>query len=631
MATFSGELGVARYRAGAQRSSASVKAVYDVRDPHYRAGEVPGTVGSLGKMEEPRISGAQDGRDGDEANLGEYQDLYLTKACMRCHLWSFGDNKFPADFRSSGCTACHMNYADDGLSQSADPTVSKDTPAHPIRHELTQAITTAQCMHCHYRGGRIGPSYMGFREGGGAGLDPPHVGTTGVAMHGHDADYYIADEDTRNDHDETPPDVHFQAGMDCVDCHTSHDVHGDGHLYTDTNLAVEVRCETCHGSADSLSDMKTRLGNPMKNLSQDGQGAIWLTTKLKGLKLRVPQIKPAIDAATPSSYLHRSMGRNEDGFSHLDTMSCDACHSAWVPTCYGCHVDVDMQQTQRSLISGNATPGRIAGSRRWVATDDLILMFSTDGRITPSMPAERMFMSVKNGAGETIVEKKVRTTREGHVGHGHRAFHPHTTQRWSPFMRCDRCHTVAGDPDNAALLDVVMGFGSDRYLETDGAGTTYRLDQIQTQDHEPTVAVGHDEPQVSGPLTPEVVARMRAVVVERPECPTPGDVAVPWSIIQDTIITPSCSGARCHSAADQAGGLDLSPEAAPASLVNQPSKDQEGAVFVVPGDPSSSYVINKIVETAPRTGQRMPTTGDALIDCQIQMIRGWITAGARGD
>jgi hypothetical protein len=632
MATFSGELGVARYRAGAQRSGASVKGIYDARDPSFRVGEVPGTVGSLAKMEEPRLAGAPvNGEHPPVGELWEYQDLYLTKACMRCHLWSFGDNKFPGDFRSSGCTACHMNYSNDGLSQSADPTAVHDTPAHPKRHELTTAVTTEQCMHCHYRGGRIGPSFIGMREGAGAGLDPPNVATSGEALHGHDADYYIVDEDTTNDHDETPPDVHFQAGMDCIDCHTSHDLHGDGHLYSDSNLAVEVRCQTCHGTADAPSDLKTRLGNPMKSLSQDDTGEIWLTTKVKKLRLRVPQIKPAIDSAAPTSYLHRSMGRDESGFSHLDTMSCDACHSGWVPTCYGCHVEVDMGSNQRSLISGNSTVGRIAGSRRWVATDDLILMFSTDGRITPSMPAERMFMTVFSGSGEKVVDKQIRRSMSGDDGHGHRAFHPHTTQRWSPFMRCDRCHTVAQDEANAALLDVVMGFGSERYIETDGDGVEHRLDQVQTRDHEPIVLVGHDEPLVSGPLTAAVVARMRAVVVEAADCPVPGDVAVPWSIIQDSIMTPSCSSARCHSSADAAGGLDLSAEAAPASLVNRPSTLHGDALLVVPGDPSKSYLLNKIVETAERSGQRMPTTGDPLAPCQIDMIRGWIRAGARGD
>src|SRR5207249_6273644 len=58
-----------------------------------------------------------------------------------------GTSDHPGDYRSSGCTACHMIYANDrsrvhsgpyavaghrGLSQNPDPTIPKDEPGHPI-------------------------------------------------------------------------------------------------------------------------------------------------------------------------------------------------------------------------------------------------------------------------------------------------------------------------------------------------------------------------------------------------------------------------------------------------------------------------------------------------------------------
>jgi hypothetical protein len=77
-----------------------------------------------------------------------------------------GTNDHPGDFRSSGCTACHVVYANDrhevasgpyakfghwGKADPAgtDPTVPKDEPGHPIRHRLTRAIPTSQCIVCH--------------------------------------------------------------------------------------------------------------------------------------------------------------------------------------------------------------------------------------------------------------------------------------------------------------------------------------------------------------------------------------------------------------------------------------------------------------------------------------------------
>ncbi|HKP37043.1 MAG TPA: hypothetical protein VJT71_09300 [Pyrinomonadaceae bacterium] len=89
-----------------------------------------------------------------------------------------GTNDHPGDFRSSGCTACHVIYANDrdarhsefystagnlGMSQSADVSVPKNESGHPIRHQLTSRIPTSQCMICHmHPGENMVASYMGL-------------------------------------------------------------------------------------------------------------------------------------------------------------------------------------------------------------------------------------------------------------------------------------------------------------------------------------------------------------------------------------------------------------------------------------------------------------------------------------
>jgi hypothetical protein len=80
------------------------------------------------------------------------------------HLSFLGTNDNPGDFRSSGCSACHVVYANNrdvlesgpyahygnrGLSQTKDPTIPKKEIGHPLRHEFTKAIPTSQCMVCH--------------------------------------------------------------------------------------------------------------------------------------------------------------------------------------------------------------------------------------------------------------------------------------------------------------------------------------------------------------------------------------------------------------------------------------------------------------------------------------------------
>lgn len=94
------------------------------------------------------------------------------------HLSFLGTNDNPGDYRSSGCTACHVVYGNDrdslnagpyakfgntGRSQTVDPTISKQESGHPLRHQLTKAIPTSQCMSCHMHQPNVFVnSYLGY-------------------------------------------------------------------------------------------------------------------------------------------------------------------------------------------------------------------------------------------------------------------------------------------------------------------------------------------------------------------------------------------------------------------------------------------------------------------------------------
>jgi len=97
-----------------------------------------------------------------------------------------GTNDHAGDYRSSGCSACHVIYANDrsemasgpfakyghrGLAASEkddwvqyiDPTIPKDEPGHPIQHMFTNSIPTSQCMVCHiHPGTTVINTYLGF-------------------------------------------------------------------------------------------------------------------------------------------------------------------------------------------------------------------------------------------------------------------------------------------------------------------------------------------------------------------------------------------------------------------------------------------------------------------------------------
>lgn len=89
------------------------------------------------------------------------------------------------------------------------------------------------------------------------------------------------------------------------------------------------------------------------------------------------------------------------------------------------------------------------------------------------------------------------------------------------------------------------------------------------------------------------------------------------------ILSGSCALVNCH-VGDGAAGLNLEPGRAFGELIGVPSTQVEGSL-VSPGDPASSYLLEKLVE--PRIGVRMPI-GNRLDPLEIEAIRQWIAGGA---
>jgi hypothetical protein len=183
---------------------------------------LPSPTGSVQRLEE---SGRPDIR---QSNRGPGTGLRVAIPVLNIHktrlndpfMWFMGTNDQPGDYRHSGCSGCHVVYANDreprhslgyaqfgrdGQTATVDPTIagklagptpglhrapatagaeadskpgsglrrstpSSDTPhgalkekGHPIRHTFTKAIPTAQCMSCHMHQPNIFlNSYLGY-------------------------------------------------------------------------------------------------------------------------------------------------------------------------------------------------------------------------------------------------------------------------------------------------------------------------------------------------------------------------------------------------------------------------------------------------------------------------------------
>ena len=141
---------------------------------------LPNAAGQLQRLEEP---GRPDIR---QSNRGPATGLRVAIPVLNIHktrlndpfTWFLGTNDQPGDYRSSGCAACHVVYANDreprhsltyaafgrdGESQSIDPTIPKGEPGHPLRHAFTRAIPTSQCMICHmHQPNMFVNTYLGY-------------------------------------------------------------------------------------------------------------------------------------------------------------------------------------------------------------------------------------------------------------------------------------------------------------------------------------------------------------------------------------------------------------------------------------------------------------------------------------
>lgn len=108
-----------------------------------------------------------------------------------------------------------------------------------------------------------------------------------------------------------------------------------------------------------------------------------------------------------------------------------------------------------------------------------------------------------------------------------------------------------------------------------------------------------------------------------------GSSTVSYEVMQ-SIFDRNC--VVCHSP-----GNDLNLEAGVSwtALVNQPAPPAEacGGTLVVPGDPSASYLYQKLTDPSPCSGSQMPRTDllpDPLPACVTALVAAWIAEGAIG-
>lgn len=281
-ATYAGAIAAVRFTFGAQADSQALFAIGEVSDA-----EVTSPTGL------PSLEAFLPVAAYEPARVREFAGR-----CLACHLDAEPIDR-PGFQRSSGCAACHSVTNWGGTYTGGDPTIGRDEAGHASAHRLTTSIPYTQCNTCHNRG-NYGLVDMAFHER----TDLPSNGTASrlQAYYQPIAQFSVCE---------------YQ--LDCIDCHPSGEVMGDGDLHSRMDQVRAVECRTCHGtltkgpltrSVDDPDDPALRQarlnalstldvgdtvvvtphGETLWNVRQRQDGAFDLTAIVSGDSYPVPQV-----------------------------------------------------------------------------------------------------------------------------------------------------------------------------------------------------------------------------------------------------------------------------------------------------------------------------------------------------
>ena len=329
-------------------------------------------------------------------------DSLLRKLCASCHLAQAqsGEGADPVHARGGGCLACHL---------------SADTGGKGHRR-LDTGIGDHHCFGCHARSGRISLNYAGLGE------------VIGYKPGGGDSRLARLGDGRLVEH--LDADVHHRAGMSCVDCHTGPGLMG---AFAGDANSVDITCDDCHDNdnprltADDWPDspdalrrripfeprehqpfLATARGTPLWHVELRTNAEPLLYRKRDGQSLSVPQLSTDHARVTHD---HRQL-------------TCDACHAAWAPQCFGCHVEYDPDSPQWDHLVQHETAGEWR-ERRWdIRNEPAPLGHRSDGRIGLFVPGMIMTLDHPDLPAPAFIRRFA-------------PLHPHTS---GPSRTCADCH-----------------------------------------------------------------------------------------------------------------------------------------------------------------------------------------------
>lgn len=357
------------------------------------------------------------------------------KFCSACHVGYDRTWGYRAQ-HASGCAACHFQRNEDGTYEGKDKAI-RGKKGYASTHRMEALPGNEACFRCHNRSGRIALTYQGLYDGNNA-LVPTKGGLPGPRLI----------SEVRNVQS-IYPDIHHEKGMECVDCHTSRDIMGEGYAYEAMNKQIEVACEDCHGAQKNppqfrkisreddppLRESKrykrpvrygeemvlTKKGRMFPNVFHN-RGRFDLVTKRKGLRLGIKTI----------------MASPEHGIVGHERLRCDACHTRAVPQCYGCHTAYDERLEAYDLIRGEElSDGAFSETEDMRLASPFPLVVDQENRIAPATPGCQTLLTYIDKNGLVLFKDRV-PMFEGKRQFKFVPFYSHNTRKKA--IGCRECH-----------------------------------------------------------------------------------------------------------------------------------------------------------------------------------------------
>lgn len=290
-------------------------------------------------------------------------DDHNRNLCASCHLGNEKKDLGPVTelSRGGGCNACHLNYSDAAATQLdiylkslnrrqiSDKNKIEPPKIHP---QLNLRISDQHCFGCHSRSGRISTNYEGWYE----------------TLYSRDdvngkKDYrYLADGRVFK---KAADDVHHRAQMECIDCHVSMEIMGDGNLYQHMDEQVKVQCTDCHNHnvrkirPDEI-DPESKKIVELRNLQSDKKN--FIATATSDLPLTNTYVTPSLYNFLITKSKNIKLKINSPayictGYDVHRRLNCQSCHTEWVSHCTGCHTMYESDLDGYDLLDNKEIKG----------------------------------------------------------------------------------------------------------------------------------------------------------------------------------------------------------------------------------------------------------------------------------